>query len=341
MQIRKLSDVKKEDLLGKSIFVRMDFDVPEDDYTRIESSLPTLKYLLENKARLLLIGHKGRPDGIKSDKSSMRTLLDPMKKFLNEEVTFIPDLENLPFEKNGNIFLFENLRFYKGEEQNDMDFAKKLAGWGDMYVNEAFATSHRAHASFVSLPQILPSFAGFRLTQEIEHLGAVLESPVRPLIFFISGIKEDKIEMIKKIKGLSDRVLVAGKLPEYIEKRVDGSDMQNDPKLLIAKLNPDHLDITIQTIEKFEEEIKNAKTIVLAGVMGKYEDPGQIMGTQRVFRAIANSSAYKIAGGGDTEACLTDFKLTEKFDWISVGGGAMLNFLAGEKLPGLEVLKES
>jgi triosephosphate isomerase (TIM) len=339
MNIRKLSDLKEKDLDGKRVLVRMDFDVPEDDYTRIEASLPTLNYLLENGSKLLLIGHKGRPDGVRSDKLSLITLIDPLKKFLNEEIYFVPDLENINLEKDGKIFLFENLRFYPGEEENSKEFARNLAASADLYVNEAFATSHRAHASFVALPNLLPCFAGFRLTEEIAHLGEVLETPVRPLIFLISGIKEDKLEMIKKIKGFSDKILIAGRLPEYIEKNENYKDLDGDPKLIIAKLNPDRQDITIHSIERFEEEIKNAKTIVLAGVMGKYEDPGQTLGTERVFKAVAGSVANKIAGGGDTEAALTTFKLKDKFNWISVGGGAMLTFLAGEKLPGIEALK--
>jgi phosphoglycerate kinase len=337
MNLKKLSGLNKNDLEGKKVIVRMDFDVPGEDYSRIEASKDTLEFLIANGAKLRLIGHKGRPNGVVNDKYSLKNLISPLEKIIGESVTFSES-----FESNDDvrkIILYENLRFHKGEEENDEEFAKNISKLGDLYVNESFAVSHRAHASFVGIPKFLPSYAGLRLVAEIEQLDQVRENPKRPFVVLISGIKEDKVEMIKKIKYLADKVLVGGRLPEFIEKSETDIMLMKDEKVIVAKLNPDKEDITMRSIEIFENEIKSAGTILLAGVMGKYEDPGHMLGTTRVFTAIANSSAYKMAGGGDTEAALTTLKLTDKFDWISVGGGAMLAYLTEGQLPGIEPLK--
>ncbi len=336
INLPKLSDI---DVSGKRVIVRMDFDLPaqagtpEGDFTRIESSKPTLEYLLQKNSKLILIGHKGRPEGVRVDDLSLRPIAQKLGEIVGKGVTFSENFENA----EGQVVVYENLRFDPREsfdpaqDAGAEEFVRQLASLGEVYVNEAFAVSHRAHASIVGIPKFLPHAAGFRFVQEIEHLEKVIENPVRPLVFLISGIKKDKLEMIEAIKNFADKVLVAGRLPEYLED-------VKDEKLLIAHLNPDKEDITIRSIEDFEKEVLNAKTIVLAGVIGKYEDEGHMLGTERVFKAVAESSAYKVAGGGDTEAALTTLNLTEKFDWISVGGGAMLEFLAKRTLPGIEVL---
>ena len=158
------------------------------------------------------------------------------------------------------------------------------------------------------------------------------ENPERPLITLLSGVKEDKLDYLEPFKQFSDEVLVSGRLPEYL------GDEFKDEKVVVAKLMPDKEDITINSIEKFEGEVTKAKTILVAGPIGKYEEEGHRQGTIRVFTSVANSSAYKIAGGGDTEEALTVCGVKEKFDWVSVGGGAMLEFLAKGTLPGLEAL---
>ncbi|OGM04508.1 hypothetical protein A2715_01190 [Candidatus Woesebacteria bacterium RIFCSPHIGHO2_01_FULL_39_32] len=343
MNFPKLSDLN---VSGKKVIVRMDLDVAED-YTRIETAKSTLSYLIEVKSKTIIIGHKGRPAFVETSAGkpegwkelSLEPLADVIGRVINRKVEFVSDIvgedakthsENL---KEGEIILLENLRFDKREEENDEEFAKQLASFGEVYVNEAFAVSHRAHASLVGIPKYLPHAAGMRFVQEVEHLSRVIENPERPLVFLISGIKKDKLEMIKNIKNLADKVLVAGRLPKFMDEDY------HDEKVLIAQLNPDKEDITMRSIENFEEEIKKAKTIVLAGVIGKYEDEGHRQGTKRVFEAVANSSAYKVAGGGDTEAALTMYNLLNKFDWISVGGGAMLEFLAKGTLPGIEALR--
>ena len=331
MNLPKLTDL---DVSGKRVIVRMDFDVPEGDLTRIESAKPTLDYLLQKNAKLILIGHKGRPVGGKVDDLSLRPISQKLGEMLGKGVTFSDNFENT----EGEVVVYENLRFNPREsfdpaqDAGAEEFARQLASLGEIYVNEAFAVSHRAHASIVGIPKFLPHAAGFRFVAEVEHLSRVIESPDRPLIFLISGIKKDKLEMIENIKNLADEILVAGRLPEFL------AEDYHDEKIIVAKLNQDKEDITLHSVERFEQEIGKARTIVLAGVIGKYEDESHRQGTKRVFEAVANSDSYKVAGGGDTEAALTMFNLTDKFDWISVGGGAMLEFLAKGTLPGIDAL---
>lgn len=339
-----LPKIKDLDVSGKKVLIRTDLDVT-NDFTRIEAAKNTLDYLIEKKAKIIIIGHKGRPGGEINPSLSLRDLTKPLEEIIGKEFKFIDEIvgqkSSLAVEQlnAGDLLLLENLRFDKREsfdpawDSGAKEFAEQLASLGEIYVNEAFAVSHRAHASIVGIPKILPHAAGLRFVAELEHLSRVIENPERPLVFLISGIKKDKLEMIENIKSLADKVLVAGRLPDFLDEDY------HDEKVLVAQLNPDKEDITLHSVERFEQEIENSKTIVLAGVIGKYEDEGHRQGTKMVFEAVANSNAYKVAGGGDTEAALTMFNLTNKFDWISVGGGAMLEFLAKGTLPGIEALK--
>ena len=299
----------------------MDLDTkPDPNDLRIKSSEETLNYLKEKGAEIIIISHKDRPGG-KVDESLSLKPFQPI------------------FDKWG-ARVEENLRFDQGEEKNNTEFAKKLAGMGEVYVNESFANSHREHASIVGIPALLPHAAGMRFVEEVINLSKVFDSPKKPVVVIISGIKKDKVEMARQLSEIADKVLVGGRLPEYmgdeglVSVRVRGE----NEKLIIGNLNMDKEDITLHTIERFKEEIAKAGTIVLAGVLGKYEDPGHIQGTREIFEAVGDSSAFKVAGGGDTEMALTMFGLTGKFDWISVGGGAMLEFLAKKTLPGIEAL---
>jgi phosphoglycerate kinase len=234
--------------------------------------------------------------------------------------------------KNLDLVMAENLRFDSGETENDEHYAEHLAEEGEVYINEAFATSHRKHASIVRLPKLLPSAAGLRFVQEVENLEKILNNPKKPALLIIGGIKKDKLDYLEDFKKFADKILIAGRLPEYLPKDI------NDEKLLVAKLIMDKEDITIHSIEKFEEEISKAGTIVIAGPMGKFEEESHMTGTKRVFEAIANSQTYKLAGGGETQKVISTLGLTEKFNWISVGGGASLEFLAKGTLPGIEAL---
>lgn len=319
MELPKLTDL---DVSGKNVLVRLDLDTnPDPNDLRIKASEETLNYLKEKGAEIIVLAHKGRPDG-KVDESLSLKPFQPI------------------FDKWG-AKVEENLRFDLGEESNDPEFAKKLALKGEAFINEAFGSSHRAHASIVGLPKLLPYAVGFHFAKEVENLSKVIESPKRPLIIIISGIKKDKLDMIEPLSSLADKVLVGGRLPEFLgDAALESVRLQaHDKKVIIGNLNMDKEDITLNTIERFESEIKKGKTIVLAGVLGKYEDGGHRQGTEKIYKAVSESPAFKIAGGGDTLKVIETMDLMNKFDWISVGGGAMLEFLSKKTLPGIEALQ--
>lgn len=316
----KLSDAQ---ILGKRVFLRVDLDVSQvrADDLRLKALVPSVKYLLENGARqIFLAGHMGRYEEGKESKDT-KILLPIIKEF---------------FGGDERITILDNLRATKEEEENNSEYAKRLASMADIYVNDAFADSHRDHASIVGVPKLIPGFLGLHFEGELENLDKVLSHSMghnTTSIIIISGIKEDKVEYAKALTGKFDKVLVGGRLPEYF-----GEDFVH-PKIIMARLVQDKEDITIHSMEKFDDEIKNAKTIVLAGVLGKYEEEGHSQGTKRVFTAVANSSSFKVAGGGDTETALNMFGLANKFDWISVGGGAMLEYLSTGTLQGIGALR--
>ncbi len=336
-----LSKLSKDEIDGKKFLVRVDLDVDSNadkNDVRLAAVAPTIKFLLENDAvHIFLAGHMGRFKQGEESKST-QTLLPILEEIISEKITFGREI------KDGiKINLLENLRSTADEENNSQEFAKSLASLADIYINDAFAVSHREHSSIVSVPKLIPGFLGLHIEKEMEMLTKALENPNKPVITLISGIKQDKAQMIPKLKDFSDKVLAGGRLPEYIDpdygQGTGMPELLKDPKVIVGRLIQDREDITIRTAELFEEEIKIAGTIILAGVMGKYEEEGHRQGTLRVFSAIANSSAFKIAGGGDTETALQMFNLKDKFDWISVGGGAMVEFLIHKTLPGIEVLK--
>ena len=322
-----LPKIEELDIQNKKVLLRadLDIDVSKDGLGRLGVLLPTLKILAQKASKITIIGHKGRPDGKENKKLSLKTVSTALRKLLvqewgEEEVKKI-DME-----------MAENLRFDSGETENNEHYAEHLAEGNDVYVNEAFATSHRKHASIVRLPKLLPSAAGIRFVEEVENLERVFNNPKNPVLLFIGGVKKDKLDHLEDFKKFADKILIGGRLPEYLPEDL------SDNKLLIAKLIMDKEDITVHSIEKFEEEIGKAGTIILAGPMGKFEEEGHMMGTKRVFKAIVDSQAYKLAGGGDTQKAITALDLTEKFDWVSIGGGASLEYLAKRTLPGIEAL---
>jgi phosphoglycerate kinase len=313
-----LPKIEDLNLRGKRVIVRadLDFNPKETQNLRFTSLILTLNLIKEKQGNIVLIGHRGRPGGKIDEALSLKPF---------DEI----------FSKWG-AKVEENLRFDPGEEANDFEYAKKLASLGEVYVNEAFGASHREHASIVGLPKLLPHAAGLRFVLETENLSKVLENPKRPIVILISGIKKDKIDYIGPFSEFADKILIAGRLSEYLQSTDFRLPTTKD---LVADLLPDKEDITINSIERFEKEIKSAGTIVLAGPVGKFEEDGHLLGTKRVFEAIAKSSAFKVAGGGDTEKAIEVLGLDKEFDWISVGGGAMLEFLAKGTLPGIEALK--
>lgn len=338
--IMNLRSITSLDVKEKKVLVRMDFDVPEGNYSRLEASKESLDYLLSQNAKLILIGHKGRPDGKPSGELSLASLVEPLKQIIGRDVDFFYAIlgaetqDKVNQMQPGQIILLENLRFDAREEANDEGFARELASLGELYVNESFAVSHREHASIVGIPKFLPHAVGIRFEKEIEVLSNLRENPERPLVTLLSGVKKDKLDYLEPFKQFSDKVLMSGRLPEYL------GDNYSDEKVVVARLMPDKEDITLNSIKEFEEEIAKAKTVLVAGPIGKYEDEGHRQGTERVFTAVSNSSAKKIAGGGDTEDALRLLNLVGKFDWVSVGGGAMLEFLAKGTVPGVEALQD-
>jgi phosphoglycerate kinase len=314
MNLPKLTDI---DVAGKRVLLRLDLDTnPDPSDLRIKASKETVEYLHSKNSKVIIIGHKGRPDGKVDESLSLK----PFE-------SLFPDCE-----------IKENLRFNPGEETNDEAYAHEIASWGDVFVNDAFASSHRAHASIVGVPKFLPHAIGLHFALEIEHLENVFENPKRPLIFLISGAKEDKISYITKFEEIADKVLVGGRLPDMLGDRGLESVRTQNGKVIVGNLGMDKEDITLNTIERFEKEISEANTIVVSGPLGKFEDTGHRQGTERVVKAVAMSHATKIAGGGDTEAALKLFGVIDSFDWVSVGGGAMLEFLSKKSLPGIEAL---
>lgn len=321
MNLPKISDL---DISGRRVLLRLDLDTePDPNDLRVKASEETLDYLKEKGATIIILGHKGRPEG-KVDESLSLKSFQPI------------------FDRWG-AKVEENLRFDPGEEKNDPEFAQKLASLGDVFVNEAFASSHRAHASIVELPKLLPHAAGFRFVKEVENLSKVLEDPKRPVVFLLSGVKEDKLNYLEGIKKFADKILIGGRLPDYMgdEKLVSVRSRGESEQVIVGNLVMDKEDITLNTIDRFIEEAEKAGTIVVSGPLGKYEEEGHKQGTEKVLKAVAASSAFKVAGGGDTEKAITTLSLSSRFDWISVGGGAMLEFLVNKTLPGIESLSQN
>ena len=318
MNLPKITDL---DIAGKRVLLRLDLDTdPYPNDLRIKASEETLNFLKEKGAEIIIIAHRGRPEGKAVESLSLK----PFQPIFNRWGAEVK----------------ENLRFDPGEEKNDPEFTKRLASLGDIFVNESFGNSHRKHASIVGLPKLLPHAAGFRFEKEIENLGRIFEDAKHPVIFLLSGVKEDKLSYLQGIKKFADKVLIGGRLPDYMgdEKLISVRSRGDGEQVVVGNLAMDKEDITLNTIERFEKEIKSAGTVVLSGPLGKYEDEGHRQGTEKVFKAVAASSAFKVAGGGDTEKAIQVLKLTTDFDWISVGGGAMLEFLVNRTLPGIEAL---
>jgi len=288
-----------------------------EDTSRIDESLPTLKYLLGEGAQVTILSHLGRPEG----KVVAQMSLKPVAEYLSKL---------LPGEKNCQMR--ENLRFEEGEEKNYPGFAKELADGYDFFVNDAFACAHRAHASIVGLPKLLPSAFGFDFLEEMDNLGKVMERKEGTVVI-LGGAKLDKLDVMEKLTKKVEWVLVGGLLPLKAKNMESG--IRN---LEIATLDESGKDITQGSIDKFKKIIAKAKTIVWAGPMGLYEEKEHEKGTKEIAEAVVNSGAFTIVGGGDTEAALRQYGLVHKINYISSGGGAMLEYLAKGTLPGIEAI---
>ncbi len=319
--------LKDFDFRNKRVLVRCDFNVPLskegdilDDY-RIKQTLPTIEYLIKEGAEVILMSHLGNPGG----------------KF-KKELVMAPVAQRLEKLLGKKLVLLENLRFNPGEENNDDNFAKDLAQKGDIYVNDAFSVCHREHASVVAIVKYLPSCAGFLLEKEIKILGDLLKNPRKPLIGVIGGKKvEDKSKAIDNLSKVADFILISG----LIKKEINDKNIKfaYPQKIIGPQKNLEAPDIDEKTINIFKDKIKNAQTVFWSGPFGKIEEVEFQKGTEEIAKAIIGSGAFSVAGGGETVEFINKIGLIDKFNHVSTGGGAMLAFLAGERLPGIIALE--
>jgi phosphoglycerate kinase len=340
--------VRGADVAGKRVLVRADLNVPlEDgrvaDDTRIRASLPTLEVLLERSAaEIVVCSHLGRPRGEEAA-FSMKPVAERLRELLPDE----------------RIRVLENTRFSPGETTNDPDFARELADDLDLYVNDAFGSAHRAHASTVGVAEILPAYAGLLLERELERLGKLLGEVERPFVLISGGAKvDDKLGVLRNLGGRADEVLIGGKMAEQLRDEnplgfevrlptdvVAASEFSEDAEAKVVPYDalPDGwlgLDIGPETREAFAARIAEAKTIFWNGPMGVFEWPRFAEGTKAVAEAVAEVDGYTVVGGADSIRALTEMGLVERVDWASTGGGAALELLEGKELPGVAAIPE-
>lgn len=365
------------DIKNKKVFLRVDFNVPLKDgeitdNNRIKAVIPTIKYLVEGHAKIIIGTHSGRPEGKSSPDTSIAPMAKELQRLMNLKVTMAPGVvgDNVLKVTNalqpGGILVLENLRWDKREEENDSLFAQELASFADLYVNDAFAVSHRANASVEAITNYLPSYAGLLLQKEIENLSKIIEKPLHPFILVIGGVKiKDKAGMLAKLAPIADKVLVGGGVANTFLKANGGNisasvcddEMVGACEKMLKELNKKIVlpvdfveekdgegfkiyDIGKETREIFCQEISKAKMVLWNGNLGMSEDKRFDDGTIEIAKALAaNKDAVSIVAGGDTAGFVIEEKLSKGISFISTGGGAALEFLAGEKLPGIAALK--
>ena len=386
----KLS-IRDLDLENKVVFIRVDFNVPlaagGQEITsdkRIKASLPTIQYALEQGAGVVLASHLGRPKGKPNAEMSLKPVARRLEELLKRTVSMAPDCIGSETEamrpKNGEVLLLENLRFHAEEEKNDADFAKKLAALADIYVNDAFGTAHRAHASTVGIIQFMPKAgAGLLMDKELEWLGKATSNPDRPCVAILGGAKvSDKIEVIRNLMRVVDKLVIGGAMAYTFFKakgEPTGKSLVEEDKIQLAKelmdeagdkllLPIDHavapefkgggeaqyvdtipeglmaLDIGPKTLKLYSEVVRSSKTIIWNGPMGVFEMPPFDMGTVGLAKAVAESGAVSVVGGGDSEKAIKTAGVSDKITHVSTGGGASLEFLSGLELPGVAALTD-
>lgn len=386
--MNKLS-IRDLDLKDKTVFIRVDFNVPlaagGQEITsdkRIRASLPTIQYALDHGAGVVLASHLGRPKGKVQPDMSLKPIAARLSELLNRPVKMAPDSIGPEVEAMrpapGEVLLLENLRFHDGEEKNDSAYAEQLAKLGDVYVNDAFGTAHRAHASTVGMIKFLPkAAAGLLMDKELEYLGKSTTNPARPCVSILGGAKvSDKIEVIQNLMKIVDRLLIGGAMAYTFLKakgEPTGKSLVEADKVDLAKqlmeeagdklvLPVDHvvaaefkagadsevvttipegkmaLDIGPKTVELYEGIVRSAKTIIWNGPMGVFELPPFDKGTVALAKAVAESGAISVVGGGDSEKAIKSAGVSDKISHVSTGGGASLEFLSGIELPGVAAL---
>lgn len=384
--------VKDIDVRGKKVLVRVDFNVPMkegtiSDDTRIRAALPTIQYLLEQGAAVILCSHLGRPKGGPDLAFTLKPVAEHLAKLMGKPVKFAEDCVGVKAEsaanelKTGEVLVLENTRFHPEEEKNDLELAKQMASLADVYVNDAFGTAHRAHASTEGVARFLPGVAGFLMEKEIKYLGEAIASPKRPFVAILGGAKiSDKIGVIKNLLSKADMILIGGGMANtffkaqghpmadsLVEDEVldtarellkEGSSKINLPvdlaigdkfdaeaqkKIIQTGAIPDGwraLDIGPETVEAYKKVILAAGTVVWNGPMGVFEFPKFAEGTFAIAKAVAESGAVSVIGGGESVSAVQKSGVADKITHISTGGGASLEMLEGLTLPGLAALQD-
>lgn len=395
MGLKGIKTLRDFEMAGKTVFLRLDLNVPLEgtkitDETRITASLPTIKYCLEQGAKLIVASHLGRPKSADDKKFSLEPVAKRLTELLDREVVLMeePSSEGVKHILYGNmknqIILLENLRFDEGETENSNELAVQWSSYSDIYINDAFGASHRAHASIVALPEIMKNKGiGLLIEKEIKMLSALIENPKKPYIAVLGGSKiSDKIEVIEKLIDIVDGFVIGGAMAytflkaqgvpvgkslvetdklkyakemiQRVEARqktmllpvdhIASTEFGNveNKKLITAAAIPENymgLDIGPQTVKNFSNVLKDANTVFWNGPMGVFENPAFSEGTFGIAKALAESKALKIVGGGDSAAAAEASGYADRMSHISTGGGASLEYLQGEKLPGIEVLR--
>jgi phosphoglycerate kinase len=347
------------DLAGKRVFIRVDFNVPLDeqgrvtDDARIRAALPTIQHAIRARAKVILASHLGRPKGKPEDKKklSLEPAAERLSELLRQDVILADDcvgdgvVKLVRDLKEGQVLLLENLRFHPEEEKNDEGFARELASLCDVWVNDAFGTAHRAHASTAGMAAFVKEkAAGFLIRKEVEYLGKALLHPARPFVAIVGGAKvSDKIKVLENLLAKADAVCVGGAMAFSFLAHVCGAEPQETAQRVVVdgRAVPAGLmglDIGPKTLDRYRQRILAAGTVFWNGPMGLFEQKPWAEGTFGVARAMAESKAITVVGGGDSAAAVEEAGLVSKMTHVSTGGGASLEFIEGRELPGIKAL---
>lgn len=393
----KKKTILDADLSGKKVLCRCDFNVPTNDEgiitddSRIRKSLPTIQYLLQQGAAVILCSHKGRPKNGYEEKYSLKVVQQRLQELLGIPVALADDIvgpkaqEMAAALQPGQVLLLENVRFMKGETKNDTELARQYAALAEVFVNDAFGSCHRAHSSTVGVASFLPAYSGLLVKKELEIMGKAISDPNRPLVLIMGGSKvSDKIGVIDHMLSLADHIIIGGGMSytftaaqggsigtslcetesfgyclELLKKAeaqgvsihlpvdtvcADHFAADAEPVLYDEGQIPDNmmgLDIGPKTREIYAELIRNAGTVIWNGPMGVFEFPAFAAGTRAVAKAMAESPAVTIVGGGDSAAAVEQMGYSDQITHVSTGGGASLEFFAGAELPGVAALLDA